>query len=662
MNCSHFRVHRFFFPHPSSLLSNELSSGVFLEFRQAAAWPDKEKPELLHETKRPSRWRLGIFAALALTLLALYPQFSLIFQRGKDWNGSYAYFSQDEIAYSAYVNALIQGRPRRNDPYTGRDDALPSAQPESIFSIQFIPAYLIALPARALGLSASSTFILLTALVAFASTLSIFWLLNQVTGDDRLAAAGGLVVLCLGTFAILYAPIRLLSGADTTFTFEYFPFLRRYVPAVPFPFFFAFCALVWRALSSSDTKRAEWRWVLPAGAVFAVLVFSYFYLWTAAAAWLVCLVLLWLIARPDGYRSAFKSLGIVALLGVAALVPYFLLLSQRAPTMDTVQLLAATHAPDFSRSSIKLGLIVCLALAYAAWRGHLNGRDRAVLFATSFALTPIILFNQQVITGRSLQPLHYELYIAKYLALVALVLAIWLIRRGRRERGGSVWTGIPGRALVCVVFVALGWGMTETLVETKRHIWASLDRDEAQVVAKRLAELARDGAQTSDTQSIVLYVNLDHADFSPVVAPQPVLWSPHVPAFSGVTLEENRERIYQYLYYTGEDLTKIDEQQFEALDYRRKYLIHSLIEWGHNDPAWTVNWKQITPQDVREALLAYENYAATFSREQASRPTLSYVVTATEAVPDFSNLDRWYERDAGERVGPFTLYRVRLRP
>ena len=101
----------------------------------------------------------------------------------------------------------------------------------------------------------------------------------------------------------------------------------------------------------------------------------------------------------------------------------------------------------------------------------------------------------------------------------------------------------------------------------------------------------------------MLYANLDHADVSPVIAPQPVLWSPHVPAFSGVTLEENRERIYQYLYYTGEDM-RIDEQQFEALPYRKKYLIHSLIEWGHNDPAWTVNWKQITAADVRAALTA----------------------------------------------------------
>jgi hypothetical protein len=611
----------------------------------------------LHETERTLRWRLGIFAAIALTLLALYPQVALVIKRGSDWNGFYAYFSQDEIAYSAYVNALIKGRPRRNDPYTGRDDAPGARQPESLFSIQFVPAYMTALPARVFGLGAPTMFILLTGIVAFASTLGLFWLIGLVTGDDKLAATGALVVLCLGTYALLYAPVRMLFGLDTTYTLEYFPFLRRYVPGVPFPFFFIFCALVWRALDL-ENERAFWRSALMAGAVFALLVFSYFYLWTAAAAWLACLALLYLIARPNDYRKALHVFGMIALPAIAALVPYFILLSNRAPTMDTVQLLALSHAPDFSRSSIKLGLIVCVVLAFAAWRGQLQWRKREVLFTASFTLTPLLVFNQQVITGRSLQPLHYELYIAKYMSLVAVVLAVALIRRGRASAGAR----IPGRALACAAFVALGWGIIETAVETKRHLWASLDRDEAQLVVKRLSRFPHSESRTLDTQSIVLYANLDHADVSPVTAPQPVLWSPHVPAFSGVTLEENRERIYQYLYYTGEDFGEIDAEAFEALPYRKKYLIHSLIEWGHNDPAWTVNWKQISAADVREALRGYAEYASSFSRAQASTPTLSFFVATTDAPPDFKNLDRWYERDAGERVGLFTIYRVRLRP
>jgi hypothetical protein len=621
---------------------------------------EEKSPLSLHKLERPLRWRFGVYAAVALTLIALYPQFALVLKRGGDWNGSYAYFSQDEIAYSAYVNALSMNRPRRNDPYTGRDDTPNTPQPESLFSIQFVPAYIAAIPARALGLSTPTVFIWLTCLVAFASLLAIFRLIHLVTGDERVAASGALAVLCLGTFAILYAPVRALFGADTTYTFEYFPFLRRYVPAVPFPLLFVFCALVWRSLTGKN-ERAALRQAALAGLVFALLVFSYFYLWTAAAAWLLCLAILWLAARPSGGEGAFRRFGLIALPATAALVPYLLLLRNRAPTMDTVQLLALSHAPDFSRSSIKLGLIVLALMSYSAWRGRLDWRAREALFTASFALTPLLVFNQQVITGRSLQPLHYELYIAKYMALIALVLLIALVRRGR-VRDGAAAVQIPARSLACVAVVSLGWGMIETAIETKRHAWASLDRDEALPVARRLAELPPASTGAHAAESTVLYTNLDYADISPVVAPQSVLWSPHVPAFSGVTLEENRERIYQYLYYTNEDMSGIDVEQFEALPYRKKYLVHSLIEWGHNDPAWTVNWKQITPADVHAALGGYAEYAAAFSRERAASPTLSYVITATEAPVDFSNLDRWYERDRGERVGQFTIYRVKLRP
>jgi hypothetical protein len=37
------------------------------------------------------------------------------------------------------------------------------------------------------------------------------------------------------------------------------------------------------------------------------------------------------------------------------------------------------------------------------------------------------------------------------------------------------------------------------------------------------------------------------------------------------------------------------------------------------------------------------------------------VVPNGEAQPNFVNLEKWYERDAGEKVGILTIYRVKLR-
>ena len=100
------------------------------------------------------RWQFGLIAGLFLALFSLYPQFKMIYLRGADWQGHYAYNDIDEVAYAAYLKALIDGRPRKNDPYTGRDDAPDDPQEESLFSIQFIGPYSIAIPARLLGIGA----------------------------------------------------------------------------------------------------------------------------------------------------------------------------------------------------------------------------------------------------------------------------------------------------------------------------------------------------------------------------------------------------------------------------------------------------------------------------------------------------------------------------
>ena len=258
----------------------------------------------MRQGKESPRWRWGVGAGLLMAALALVPQGYLWAVRGGEWQGQYASFQPDETAYSAYVNALIDGRPRGSDPYTGRDDALEAARTETLFSVQFLPAYALALPARLFNLSASAVFILLAPLAAFASTLALFWLLLSATRDARFAAAAALAVLCLGGFAAGHKLLSLLAGAQISHT--PLPFLRRYVPAAPFPVFFLFCALAWRALAAR-TRRGALVSTTLAGLCFAALVYSYFYLWTAALAWAFCLALVWLPPRRAGGRRRSRG-------------------------------------------------------------------------------------------------------------------------------------------------------------------------------------------------------------------------------------------------------------------------------------------------------------------------------------------------------------------
>src|SRR5258707_589888 len=99
-------------------------------------------------TSHVAAWKLCALVCLAMVLLSLMPQIHLWCLRGRDWNGAYVSPHGDEMLYSAYINALIDDRPRRNDPFDAKDSTSSAPLPESTFSIQVVPAYVISFVAR----------------------------------------------------------------------------------------------------------------------------------------------------------------------------------------------------------------------------------------------------------------------------------------------------------------------------------------------------------------------------------------------------------------------------------------------------------------------------------------------------------------------------------
>src|SRR5262252_6404069 len=225
-------------------------------------------------------YKYGALVSLAMVLLAMIPQLHLWLVRGRDWNGTYVVIQGDETLYSGYLNALIQGRTRRNDSYAARDDSAQSPLPESTFSIQFIPPYVIAFLARLFHASSSTAMIVLMPVAALLASLCVFWLFHTVTEDDRLAAAGTMFVLCLGGLAGGHGLVGLLIKINDL-SLPSLPFLRRYQPAASFPVLIAFFALFWRALTDRSKPSAR-LWAALAGLALALLIFSYLYLWPAA--------------------------------------------------------------------------------------------------------------------------------------------------------------------------------------------------------------------------------------------------------------------------------------------------------------------------------------------------------------------------------------------
>jgi hypothetical protein len=602
------------------------------------------------------KWRYGILAGVFLAVFSLYPQFKMLYLRGAEWNGHYAYNDIDEVAYASYLKALIDGRPRKNDPYTGRDDSPADPQPESLFSIQFAAPYTIALPARLLGVDAPWAMTISGAAAAFLTALAIFWLLGMMTGDSLFAMAGSLVVLCGGALFAGEGAIGEIWG--TGFSYPYFPGFRRYLPAMAFPAVFGLIALVWRAIGKRENEPASPRpgrrptVLVMAGLAalcFGYAVFSYFFVWTAAAAWLGLVAVLWLAIRPDGWRTDAKYLIGLGAGCSALLVPYFYLLSHRARTMDDVQMLVRTHMPDLWRTPEQISILVLVVLLGGVLMKTFSWRDRAVLFTASLALTQVVVFNQQVVTGQSLQPIHYQVFIGNYIAGLAVISTL-----------GLMWTRVPGKntamaklAVGSFAVFAVVWGFVECHYTVRVLDEVNVMRDQALPVGRRLAELAK--TDPAPLKSEVLYLGLAEGDDLPTLASQPVLWARHQHVFAGVTTQENKERYYQYLYYTGTEPAQLAEGMKHGGDF---VSMIALFGWGRHTDRLNADYKPLTFGEIDEEAARYNAYINNFDARRPDVQKLSYLVARDDQTGHLENIDRWYTRVGGVVYGDYVLYKL----
>lgn len=595
------------------------------------------------------RWRFGIIAGIFLAAFTLYPQFKLLYNRGGDWQGHYAYNDIDEVAYASYVRALIDGRPRKNDPYTGRDHTAEHPQPESLFSIQFAAPYTIALSARVLGIPATWAMTISGALAGFLTALAVFWLIGRITGDNWYAMAGSLAVLAGGALAAGEGAIgEILS--DQGFSYPYFPGFRRYIPAMAFPAFFALCGVVWMAVNTPEMRRKMIYGALGA-LCFAYTVFSYFYVWTTAAAWLGCLVILWAIFRPEGVWRDIKAMVVLGAGCLLALAPYAYMLSNRSHTMDNVQLLVLTHAPDLTRFPEFISYAVILMLIVGVVTKTIGMRDKATIFALSLALVPIIVFNQQVITGRSLQPIHYQVFIGNYVAGLALIVTIGLLIK---EAAVSKPLMVKVASTILTV-AAIGWGFVECHYTVRVLDEANVDRDAAMPLARRLEQLAKDDPDPHRSTVLVLGTMLV-ADDLPTVVPQNVLWARHQHVFAGLSWQESKERYYQYAYYQG-----VDEKRLDHLIKNDFAVMIALFGWGRHTDRLSVDAKPLTVGEVNEEVRNYGEYIKNFNPAQAANPKISYLVLPLGWEINIENFDKWHERDEGEVIGDYALFKVKPR-
>lgn len=149
----------------------------------------------------------------------------------------------------------------------------------------------------------------------------------------------------------------------------------------------------------------------------------------------------------------------------------------------------------------------------------------------------------------------------------------------------------------------------------------------------------------------------------PTWAPQGSLLAPASVAFQSVSESERKERLYQHFYYCGRNKEYLRELLHDRTDdtFLTHFVKGTLFGPERDVPVLTQDFQPIRQDEIEEEVKGYEAFVQSFSHGQALKLSLGYAITPSDVEFDFSNIDLWYERDAGVRVGAYTLYRLKLR-
>ncbi|NNE66019.1 MAG: hypothetical protein HKN33_05580 [Pyrinomonadaceae bacterium] len=596
-------------------------------------------------------WVLSIAAGMIFSLFALAPQIHLWANRGDAWNGSFAISDYDEPAYAAYVQSLIDGKPLRNSPYTGVTSETRPDLPQSLFSIQFLASLPTALIARILGIDASTAMILLSAVSSFLAAMGVLWLLYLLTGHAFYSFGATILVLTLGSMD-LEATHFFQSFLDgKALTNMQASFMRRSVPAISFPVLIAFHFFVLKFFD--DSKKGTF-WAAAIISSFAVLIYSYLFHWTVAAAWITAFALLMLIFKKDEILRLKATILAIGSAMTILLIPYVLLVTSRGSDIDSVQLFVNTRMPDLLRVSELIGLLSTVLIFAGARNGLFVLKDTRTLFLISMNCVPFIVFNQQILTGLTFQPFHYSIFAVNYTVLISLcaVAFSYLNRYVKRSQANRIFVVLT----VCGIFL----GSMGTVVKAMELRPVNLMRDKFAGVAKVINKIEQSHGGKSESGDIVFFgfanFTYPHNDDFPMYLSIPVLWSPHQIVYSDLSRTDTRSRIFAKLHLEGIDMKQIRENIKSNPILRR-----GLFGWGREDFRLSGTSNPISKKEMGLLSESYSAFRNEFDSEKARKFELKYLVTYEAAPISFDEIDRWYKRTLIVTREGYRAYRLRLR-
>jgi len=204
----------------------------------------------------------------------------------------------------------------------------------------------------------------------------------------------------------------LLANQSVTDTF--LAYSRLISPQVHSLFFFSFFLFFWMFL-----EKKKWIYGLASGIIFGLLFYTYPFAWMFVGSFFVFLALI-CVFRKKWLR--IRNLVLISLIALLVASPFIFNLVQamKDPVYPDVSLRygwVKSHLPQIGITFLVLLIVFLLFFPR-------KGKKRYD-FSLAVVLTPLILLNQQVITGYLLGPARYHHYYYKPFVLIFLLIIVF---------------------------------------------------------------------------------------------------------------------------------------------------------------------------------------------------------------------------------------------
>ncbi|HEY4499708.1 MAG TPA: hypothetical protein VJH70_01040 [Candidatus Paceibacterota bacterium] len=367
--------------------------------------------------------KIAVALAALVAIISIAPHLWFAISLGEEYRGLYMTQAANELEYLGRVQEIAEGHWKVGSVPFVEYKSHPPFMPPSLLEIIF------AIASKIFFISIPTVFIISKGVLPAVLFLLIYSLIRSAGRDSeetRWWALGAAAFAVLGYDLVDYrSVIGFLKGGRGPD--EFLIWTRPINPVLGGILVFGFVAAVWRLYSQTVSL---WRGRIIGGLLLSCGILSYFFSWGAMLSFLAILTLIaFLQKRWDMVKNSIW----IAFIGIIISLPYWYNLwnaSGNEGYIDSVMRngLFITRIPILN----KVTLATLAIFLFVTWlddrkRGfnHFRRREQWWYVALSMIAVGLVVFNQQVITGRTVWPYHFVQYV---IVLCVSALAILMSR------------------------------------------------------------------------------------------------------------------------------------------------------------------------------------------------------------------------------------------